>query len=272
MGGTYDAASGAYDATALSFFKEWNTVKFWKSYGNAGSAEVWTDVVLVQIADGCKRSFVEAGGNDWETSHDDQTPAWDPSSTETASHSFRFGSSWTTQSGHGNLCAHDVKGWGEDAQDDAFEVSPWLDPSDREDGLQDPTQLRGRLNDRYHENHIETTGLYIKKITAPEEPMIWDFGETIWVWQNYDLRVRNGADADRSSPGSVAVRLVNSGYEQYVPSLEPGEETTLTFATVLLTDADGVPKNDEQGFTWLVDPNERSPEANRANNDATVLF
>jgi len=159
VGGSYDA-TGGYDVKALPFFKEWtsrhglySSAKF--AYGHKGSGSAHVEPVLVQIADGCKRSFVTAGGLEWMGG--DRQPDH-PDATVTREYAFEYGDQWRGERGYGSACTYDESPtvpYDAVSGDPAFWVtdyggkSVWREFQSTE-AAEDPTKLRGEASDRYY--------------------------------------------------------------------------------------------------------------------------
>jgi len=144
-----------YEAHALQFFKEWSSANSPStSYGHEGSAEVSSELRLLQIKHGCKRSFVQAGGIEWKTSHTNQRPPTDPSAVveaPTIDYEFDFGDHWSGYTARGSRCDYDDPGIIRPSRDAAFQVNPWRARDDStEDTWEDPTSLRLRSGDRFY--------------------------------------------------------------------------------------------------------------------------
>ncbi|MFB6282732.1 MAG: hypothetical protein ABEK59_02205 [Halobacteria archaeon] len=167
MGGNYHKRNGNYEAWAVPFFKEWSTrpglyPAAATSYGHKGEATVETSPVLVQIKDGCKRSFVQGGGIHW--------PGGDRNSLSkkavvNETETFGYGELWKGYGGLGTLCDSEAEGnipeqlknashkdeaiWIEGFEKDKHKLTGLLK---EEKTSQDPTQLRRRFSDRYYRN------------------------------------------------------------------------------------------------------------------------
>lgn len=109
VGGSYKASEGHYNLHSLPFFKEWSTrpgmyMDARKSYGHDSSAEMKIEPVLIQIADGCKRSFVNGGKKLWKGGG---APANTPAAIVNETYSFSFGDTWYGyHHSRGNYCEH----------------------------------------------------------------------------------------------------------------------------------------------------------------------
>lgn len=194
VGGSYNATDGSYALRALPFFKEWSTrpgmyESSKLSYGFDAGAEVTVDPVLVQLADGCKRSFVSAGKKVWPGQGKVPTGS---AAVVDETYTFEFGDTWYGyQHGRGNYCDHPANPRDAGTQQDhevpgrtihskqAFPLrdgypSSVADPGDRidlwnefaypekgtvtraEKTAQDPTMLRGRQSDRIYNRSQDT--------------------------------------------------------------------------------------------------------------------
>jgi hypothetical protein len=181
IGGNYTKESGTYDVRALPFWKEWSTrpgihKKAALSFGHAGSAEVGVQPVLVQVRDGCKRGLVAAGGKHWPGKGKKPTGS---DAVVSTSYQFDFGEHWVGYGGRGSLCQHTHEGEVEyteyTSDNQAFsiahtsggktawkELQPYKNTRKHliaERTAEEPTQLRGRLSDRYHSpSNLAPTG------------------------------------------------------------------------------------------------------------------
>ncbi|MDY6780350.1 MAG: hypothetical protein SV760_07370, partial [Halobacteria archaeon] len=96
---------------ALPFFKEWSSRpgKYddaLTSFGHAGSADVKTTPKLIQIKDGCKRSFVHGGGLYWEGGGKDAISKKAVKKEENLKFSFAEG--WFGYGDRGSMCTENV--------------------------------------------------------------------------------------------------------------------------------------------------------------------
>jgi hypothetical protein len=146
-----------YEVRALPFFKEWSSANSPStSYGHEGQAEVSAELRLLQIKEGCKRSFVQAGGITWQTSHTNQRSPTDPSAVVEApkgqnEYEFEFGDHWPGYTARGSRCTYDDTGIIRPSRDAAFQVNPWRTRENSVDVVEDePISLRLRSSDRFY--------------------------------------------------------------------------------------------------------------------------
>jgi hypothetical protein len=146
-----------YEVRALPFFKEWSSANSPStSYGHKGQVEVSSELQLLQIKNGCKRSFVQAGGITWETSHTNQRSPTDPSAVVEApkgrnDYEFEFGDHWPGYTARGSRCTYDDTGIIRPSRDAAFKVNPWRTRDNSVDVVNDePISLRLRNSDRFY--------------------------------------------------------------------------------------------------------------------------
>jgi hypothetical protein len=249
VGGDYDTANGVYDVSGLPFFKEWSSrpgkyPSASTSYGHAGGATVKTEPVLVQIRDGCKRSFVNGGGLHWPGGGKDAIDA--DQAVETKSNlSFSFGEHWAGYGGRGNLCSHESKGRVDHTsyapENSAFTVghtedgkTAWQEfqPYNKSrSGLitqrtaEDPTQLRGRVSDRYLETDRSgsTSSLSFSVKQAGNEGEIPLSG----ISRPYVTRSAGFFQIDDASPYWPTVRAAPTAndqrFEAFLQNLTTGE-------------------------------------------------
>lgn len=246
VGGSYDAAKGEYDVRALPFFKEWSSrpgmytgARY--SYGFEGSAEVSIQPVLLQIRDGCKRSFVSGGSVHWGGS--DEVPTT-PDAVTNETHEFDYGETWYGYgNARGNHCdqpddhttatwqfTQDVPGtslrW-----DEVFPIRDGYPPSvpgtstgsridlwnelrdaravdGEEASVQDPTQLHGRPSDRFvtsDTDNRDQANLSEVNVTIHKGGQVTRTGDVrTWVTDPVDTE---SIDLD-NVPGSIGLDVV----------------------------------------------------------------
>lgn len=173
IGGDYDNKEGNYNVRALPFWKEWSTrpgihKKAALSYGHAGKAEVGVEPVLIQIRDGCKRGLVTGGGLHWPGGGKKPTTS---DAKKSSNYQFDFGEHWAGYGSNGNICNETNEGQVDfisyDNSNPAFfvahtsgnktawkEFQPYKQNRSHliaERTADEPTQLRARLSDRYHQ-------------------------------------------------------------------------------------------------------------------------
>ncbi len=229
VGGSYDQTTGEYDVRALPFFKEWSSrpgmfQKARLSYGFEGEAEVELQPTLIQIRDGCKRSFVSADKIKWKGGG--AIPTTDEA-VSSSDYRFGFGEMWHGyHADRGNLCdwpsqpdssatqtgravddldvdkMSDVfplrDGYPQGIADRGDHIDLWDEvdsiTNSEESDVQDPTQLRGRPSDRL--NRSQSSPLPVADLSELNVTVRSRNGPTVVATEQIDLSGQQASGRD----------------------------------------------------------------------------